>query len=184
MARNSRKILDIVSICPLLLRRLYENRKPAERSEAESRRSKTMAISIRTIGTTSSSTHINKTNMSLWATQSMLSLVFLFAGSSKLLMSAEQMTSQSEMDIPVWFMRFIGVCEVAGALGLLLPSISRIRPGLTALAACGLVVIMVGATTLTAIAGPVAVALFPFFVGIGCAFVAYGRTHLAPIARR
>ena len=144
-----------------------------------------MAISTRIVGRAShAETHVNKTNVGLWAMQSTLSLVFLFAGSSKLLMSAQQMTAQSDMDIPLWFMRFIGVCEVAGALGLILPSISRIRPGLTALAASGLAVIMVGATTLTAIAGPAAAATFPLVVGIAALFVAYGRTHVVPIARR
>jgi hypothetical protein len=124
----------------------------------------------------------DKTNLALWITQGVLSLLFLFAGSSKLVMSAEQMSGNSEIDFPLWFMRFIGVCEVAGALGLILPSVSRIRPELTPLAACGLVVIMVGATVTTAIAGPVAFALFPLVVGIAVAFVAYGRTRLAPIA--
>lgn len=112
-----------------------------------------------------------------------LCLTFMFAGSSKLVMSAEQMSGNTEIDFPLWFMRFIGVCEVAGALGLILPSVSRIHTGLTPLAACGLVVIMVGATTTTAVTGPVAFALFPLVVGIAAAYVAYGRTHLAPLAR-
>ena len=121
-----------------------------------------MAISTHTIGTTSSSsTGIKKTNIALWITQSTLSLVFLVAGSSKFIMSAEQMSAQSDVDIPLWFMRFIGVCEVAGALGLILPSVSRIRTGLTPLAAYGLVVIMVGAVTLTALSMSVAAASFP-----------------------
>ena len=143
-----------------------------------------MATMTRTFGTVSSKGKVNKTNVALWVTQGALALVFLGAGASKLLMSSEQMTSQMEMDIPVWFLRFIGVCEVAGALGLILPSVLRIRTGLTPLAASGLVVIMVGAVTLTAISMGVAPASFPLVVGIAAAFVAYGRTHLAPIAAR
>jgi hypothetical protein len=54
---------------------------------------------------------------------------------------------------------------------------------LTPLAACGLIVIMIGATTLTAAIGEVAGATFPLVVGIAAAFVAYGRTHLVPITR-
>jgi hypothetical protein len=138
----------------------------------------------RSIGRTSSTgSRVNKTNVALWVTQSALALIFLAAGSSKLIMSAEQMTSQNELDIPVWFLRFIGVCEVAGALGLILPSVSRIRTGLTPLAAGGLVVIMIGATTLTAAIGQVPAASFPLVVGMAAAFVAYGRTDLAPISR-
>jgi hypothetical protein len=143
-----------------------------------------MAIMTRNIGATSSTGRkANKTSVALWATQGILALIFLFAGSSKLIMSAEQMTSQTDLDIPVWFLRFIGVCEVAGALGLIVPSVSRIRTGLTPLAACGLVVIMIGATTLTAAMGEVPGAMFPLAVGIAAAFVAYGRTYLAPVTR-
>ena len=143
-----------------------------------------MATMTRTIGTVSSEGKVNKTNVALWFTQGALALTFLFAGASKLAMSAEQMTSQMEMDITVWFLRFIGVCEVAGALGLILPSVSRIRTGLTPLAACGLIVIMVGAVTLTAVSMGVAASSFPLVVGMAAAFVAYGRTHLAPISNR
>ena len=143
-----------------------------------------MATMTRNIGAISRTGRaVNKTSVALWLIQGALAVVFLFAGSSKLLMSAEQMTLQMDLDIPMWFLRFIGVCEVAGALGLILPSVSRIRTGLTPLAACGLVVIMIGATTLTAAVGQVPGATFPMVVGIAAAFVAYGRTYLAPITR-
>jgi hypothetical protein len=127
---------------------------------------------------------VNKTNVGLWVTQSALSLLFLFAGSSKLVMTAEQLNANSEVEFPLWFMRFIGVCELAGGLGLILPSISRIHTGLTPLAACGLIVIMVGAVVTTAATVSVAGASFPLIVGVACAFVAYGRTKLAPISGR
>ena len=143
-----------------------------------------MATMTRTIGTVSAKGKVNKTNVALWVTQSALALVFLGAGSSKLIMSAEQMSANSEIDLPLWFLRLIGVCEVAGALGLILPSVSRIRTGLTPLAACGLIVIMAGAVTLTALSMGVAPATFPLVVGIAAAFVAYGRTHMAPITQR
>jgi hypothetical protein len=138
-----------------------------------------MTLLTRNFSTTSGTASGGKTNIALWATQGAVALIFLFAGSSKLIMSAEQMSS--DMDIPLWFLRFIGVCEVAGALGLILPSILRIRTGLTPLAACGLVVIMVGATTLTLLAGMGAAASFPFVIGLAATFIAYGRTYLAPL---
>jgi putative oxidoreductase len=140
-----------------------------------------MATMTRTIG---SSKKVNKTNVALWVTQGLLAATFFFAGASKLVMSGEDMTSQMDLGIPVWFLRFIGVCEVAGALGLILPSVSRIRTGLTALAACGLAVIMAGAVTTTAIAMDVPSASFPLVVGLLAAFVACGRTYWAPIADR
>jgi len=64
---------------------------------------------------------------------------------------------------------------VAGGLGLLLPGLLGIRPSLTPLAAAGLVIIMTGATIITASSGPLAPALFPLAVGLLSGLVAYGR---------
>ena len=117
-------------------------------------------------------------NIALWIVQALLALLFLFAGGMKFVMSIEEMTKQIPM--PGWFLRFIGVCEVLGALGLIFPWFLRIRPGLTPLAAAGLVIIMIGATVLTLMTGDIAMALMPLMVGILCAFVAYGRWRLTP----
>ena len=117
-------------------------------------------------------------NIALWIVQALLALLFLFAGGMKFVMSIEEMTKQ--MPMPGWFLRFIGVCEVLGALGLIFPWLLRIRPGLTPLAAAGLVIIMIGATVLTLMTGDIAMALMPLMVGILCAFVAYGRWRLTP----
>jgi len=114
----------------------------------------------------------------LWTIQVLLALLFLFAGGMKLVMPIEEMTKQMPMPGP--FLRFIGVAELLGGLGLILPGLLRIRPGLTPLAAAGLVIIMVGATALTLAIGPVATALIPLVVGLLAAFVAYGRWRLAP----
>jgi uncharacterized membrane protein len=73
------------------------------------------------------------------------------------------------------FLRFIGVAEVLGAAGLILPWALRIRRELTPLAACGLVIIMIGAMVLTYQLGGAGAALMPFVVGILLLFVAYGR---------
>ena len=78
-------------------------------------------------------------NVVLWIIQVLLALLFLFAGGMKLILPIEEMTKQ--MPMPGLFLRFIGVCEVLGALGLILPGLLRIRPGLTPLAAAGLVII-------------------------------------------
>jgi uncharacterized membrane protein YphA (DoxX/SURF4 family) len=114
----------------------------------------------------------------LWIVQVLLALLFLFAGGMKLVLPIEEMTKQIAM--PGLFLRSIGVAEVLGGLGLVLPGLLRIRPGLTPLAAAGLVIIMVGATALTLAIGPVATALIPLVVGLLAAFVAYGRWRLAP----
>ena len=122
-------------------------------------------------------------NVVLWIIQVLLALLFLFAGGTKLVMSIEAMRamgSPNQILLPGLLIRFIGVCEVLGALGLILPGLFRIRPDLTPLAAAGLVIIMIGATVVTVAGGDVAPALFPLVVGILAAFVAYGRWRLAP----
>ncbi len=109
----------------------------------------------------------------LWTVQGLLAAVFLMAGVSKLVMSAQDLTADTWLSAE--FIRFIGVCETLGAIGLILPGILRIRRELTPIAAAGLVVIMVGATIITAAAGDVALAVMPFVVGVLCAYVATRR---------
>jgi hypothetical protein len=115
-------------------------------------------------------------NAALWTVQTLLALLFLFAGGMKLVMPLEAL--QGPVPLPGWFMRFIGVVEVLGGIGLILPALLGIRPGLTPLAAAGLVVVMIGATAITAMGGDVAMSPIPFVVGLGAAFVAYGRWQL------
>ena len=114
-------------------------------------------------------------NLGLWIVQVLLALLFLWAGGIKLVLPIEEMTKQMPIPLPGLFLRFIGVCEALGALGLILPGLLRIRPGLTPLAAAGLVIIMIGATAITLAAGDVAMGLIPLVVGLLSAFVAYGR---------
>ena len=117
-------------------------------------------------------------NTALWIAQGLLAAIFLFAGGMKLILPIEEMTKQIPM--PGLFLRFIAVCEVLGAIGVILPWLLRIRPGLTPLAAAGLVIVMIGATVYTLAAGDVAPALISLVVGALAAFVAYGRWRLTP----
>ena len=121
----------------------------------------------------------------LWIVQVLLALIFLFTGSVKLVLPLEVLTEGTPL--PGWFVRFLGVAEVLGAIGLILPGLLHIRPGLTPLAASGLVIIMIGATVLTlagVVPGGVGLALIPLVVGLLSAFVAYGRWRLAPQSDR
>jgi len=107
-----------------------------------------------------------------------LALLFLFAGGTKLILSSEtlaSMGSPNQVVLPVWFFRFIGVAEVLGALGLILPGLFRMQRHLTALAALGLTIIMIGAVVVTIMGDGFKMAITPLIAGLLCAFVAYYR---------
>ena len=114
-------------------------------------------------------------NALLWTVQGLLAALFLFAGGMKLVLPIEAMAGP--IALPGAFLRFIGMAETLGAIGLILPGLTRIRPELTPTAAAGLVIIMIGATVLTAATGSVAGALFPLIVGLLATTVAAGRSR-------
>jgi uncharacterized membrane protein len=118
-------------------------------------------------------------NRALWIVQGLLAALFLFAGGAKLVMPADQLVGS--VPLSVLFIRFIGVVEVLGAIGLIVPALLRVRPGLTPLAALGLVIIMIGATVVNLMGGDRGPAIITVVVGLLAAFVAYGRWRLAPI---
>ena len=123
-------------------------------------------------------------NILLWIIQVLLALLFIFSGSMKFVMSVQQMNEQAPVVLPGLFLHFIGVCEVLGGFGLILPSLLRIKPGLTPLAAACLATITLGATIITLMGTVKGMALLPFVTALLCIFVAYGRSRVAPIARR
>lgn len=116
-----------------------------------------------------------KKNTGLWIVQGLLAAMFLLAGGSKLVMTAEQMASPGPVQLPVLFVRFIGVCETLGAIGMILPGLTGIRPGLTPLAAAGLVIIMIGASVVNVMNGMATFAIPTAVLGLLAAYVVYGR---------
>ena len=114
-------------------------------------------------------------HVTLWVVQVLLGALFLFAGGVKLVTPIAAMAAQMPVHLPGAFLRFIGWAEALGGLGLVLPGLTGIQPRLTPLAALGLVIIMIGATAITVLAGAVGPALFPATVGALAGTVAYGR---------
>lgn len=114
-----------------------------------------------------------KAHVALWVIQGILTVLFLFAGGFKLATPVATLAKLSPLPAP--FFKFIGVCEVAGALGLILPGVLRVRTDLTALAALGLVIIMIGAVVTTVVTAGLGPAVLPFAVGVLAAIVARGR---------
>jgi len=121
-------------------------------------------------------------NRALWILQVLLGLFFALAsGAPKLLLPADALPMP--IPLPAAFITFIGVAEVLGGLGLILPGLTGIRTGLTPLAAAGLVLVTIGATVYQLAAGAPENALFAVVIGLLCAFVGYGRWQLAPIGQ-
>jgi len=121
-------------------------------------------------------------SVTLWVIQVLLALLFLFSGCMKFVIPVEVMTKQ--VALPGAFIHFIGVAEIFGAMGLILPGALRIRTVLTPLAASCLTVIVIGATVIVLRIGGVGQAIFPFVTALFSAFVAYGRWGLAPLRDR
>jgi uncharacterized membrane protein YphA (DoxX/SURF4 family) len=120
-------------------------------------------------------------NRVLWTAQIATALLFLFAGSMKFIMSAAQM-QQGPIHLPVAFLHSIGICECLGGLGLILPGVTRVRTALTPLAAAGLTVVMIGATSVSIMGMGVLAGIFPAVVGGVTAWIVYGRTRVVPLA--
>lgn len=125
-------------------------------------------------------------HVALWIAQVLLFALFAFAGSLKLMTPIAQLTQTIPWaaDVPLGLVRFIGLAELAGALGLLLPSLTRIKPALTPLAALGLLVTMVLATGFHVMRGELAALGMPLLLGALAGFVAWGRFRKAPISAR
>jgi hypothetical protein len=116
-------------------------------------------------------------NIVLWILQALLTLMFLFAGGSKFYYSAAQMAAMSPNSVvlPDLFIKFIGVCEILGAFGLILPGLLKIRRQLTPLAALGLLIIMIGAVVVSVLGPGVGTAVPALVLALLCALVLYGR---------
>lgn len=118
-------------------------------------------------------------SITLWTVQGILAILFVFSGVMKFVMSVSQMTKQ--MPFSGNFLHMIGAFEILGGIGLILPALLRILPVLTPVAACGLIIIMIGAVFTI---GMHWVAAFPLLLGVLAVFIAYGRFRLRPIPSR
>lgn len=131
---------------------------------------------------------VNWWSIGLWVAQALLAAMYLMAGWMKL---SQPMAGLAAMgmgyatEMPELFIRFVGLMEVLGAIGLIAPAASRILPILTPLAALGLSVVQVAAIILHAVRGETAMTLPMNLVLLALSlFVLWGRIRKAPIAAR
>ena len=122
-------------------------------------------------------------NIALWILQGLLAGAFIMGGGFKLLTPAEEMLAMG-MTVPTLALRIAGITELLGALGMILPSALRIKPGLTSIAA-SLLAIQVGlAVVYHLVMGEVDAIVPPLFLLLLCGIVAYGRFNKFPILAR
>ena len=123
-------------------------------------------------------------HIGLWVAQILLAGGFGMAGFMKLATPYADLAQKMAWarHTPEALVKFIGVTELAGTLGLILPAATRIRPFLTPLAASCLVVLMVLAIGLHVSIGEVPAP--NFVLGGIAALVAWGRWRKAPIPSR
>ncbi len=125
-------------------------------------------------------------NTLFWIVQSLVGVAFTMAGVMKLSTPYDALAEQMSWvpHVPAMAVKLIGLVEVAGGLGLILPSVFRIMPGLTPLAAAGLVLTMIAAAGLHISIGEAAHIAPNLVLGSLAALVAWGRHKKAPIAPR
>ncbi len=125
-------------------------------------------------------------HVSLWVVQVLLGAMFTMAGVMKSSTAIAELATKVPWvtEVPMWMVRFIGISELAGGIGLIVPALTRIRPGLTALAGLGLAVVMVLAAGYHVMHGELQALPINFVLGGLAAFVAWGRFRKAPIAPR
>jgi uncharacterized membrane protein YphA (DoxX/SURF4 family) len=122
-------------------------------------------------------------NVTLWVLQVLLAAAYLAHGWLMVSPPAELLAMMNEQ-MGEGFRLFIGVAELLAAAGLILPGITRILPGLTALAAAGLMIVMSSATILHVVRGESESAVSAAVLFVLVTIVAYARWKVQPIAAR
>ena len=119
----------------------------------------------------------------LWTAQVLIFVPFVIIGAMKVFMPVEQLASMWGWpgEYPVWFLRGIGVIDVAGGVGVLLPALTRIKPGLTVAAAWGCLALQICAIAFHFSRGEGDRTLLNWILVGLLVFVLWGRTKVAPL---
>lgn len=122
----------------------------------------------------------------LWAAQALVFVAFILFGCMKLFMPVEKLAAMWVWPgvVPPWFLHLMGLIDIAGGLGILLPALTRIKPRLGVLAAAGCVLLQISAIIFHASRGEVQALPLNFILLALAAFILWGRGKKAPIAPR
>ena len=122
-------------------------------------------------------------NIALWIVQVLLAAAF-FAHGWLFLAPPPEIAVQMNASLPRWFQLFLGIAEVAAAIGLTLPALTRIMPGLVVWAAVGIMIVMISATGWHIVRDEIGPALTTAVLLAMATYVAYARWRLVPIRPR
>ena len=116
-------------------------------------------------------------HISAWAAQIALALIFALAGGFKAFVAPAALLAKAPdlAAFPLALVRFIGIAELAAAAGFVLPSLTRIAPKLTPIAACCVMPILAGAFVINIKTGHLASLVLVIVCIALAAFVAYAR---------
>lgn len=122
-------------------------------------------------------------HIALWVAQVVLALMFIMAGFMKLSQPIDQLSKSLPWvtQAPVALVRFIGIAELLGGIGLILPAALRIKPALSGWAGAGIALIMLFATVFHISRGEYKAIGMTIVIGLLALFVAWGRLKRAPI---
>lgn len=120
-------------------------------------------------------------NIILWMLQSFVAFVFLYSGICKSYFPERKLVSMGQTGVeglPLYFIRFIGIAEILGVTGLILPCPLSIYPVLTPASAIGLAFIMPFAATIHYKRKEYKAVLLNCIIFLLCLLIAYGRMFL------
>lgn len=122
-------------------------------------------------------------NAALWILQVVLAIIFLWHGWLFVSPPTELLAVMNAL-LAGWFRVLLGVAEILAAIGLVLPSLTRIQPWFTPLAAAGLMIVMLSASVLHFSRGETSTAITTVVLFALVTVVAYTRWKIKPIAPR
>ncbi len=125
-------------------------------------------------------------NVGLWIAQILLAALYLMAGANKLFKPITELITMLPWvsGTPEGLVRFIGLSELLGGLGLILPAASRVKPNLTPAAAFGLAIVQLLAIVFHVSRGEFSFLGMNIILLLLAVLIAWGRFKKAPIYAR
>ncbi len=122
-------------------------------------------------------------HLTLWAAQVALAVSFVWAAAMKLFQPIQLLATMWPWtgEVPVAVVKFTGIIDLLGALGLILPSLLAIKPKLTPIAALSIIALMISASIFHITRGEVSVVGVNIMFASVAVFVAWGRIKQVPI---